>query len=67
MTKKAQNKKEKTAPVETKKEEAIAVLPPESTVEIRYNTDILLEKILEACGDIKKSVDALAERFGGGY
>lgn len=66
MTKKTQNKKEKAAPVETK-EEAIAVFPPKSTVEIKYKTDILLEKILEACGDIKKSVDALAERFGGGY
>jgi len=43
------------------------VLPPESTVEIKYNTDILLEKILEACVDIKKSVDELGKRFGGGY
>lgn len=65
MTKKSQSKKETAG---------IAVLPPESTVEIKYNTDILLEKILEACVgikeacvDIKKSVDALADRFGGGY
>ncbi len=58
MTKKSQSKKETAG---------IAVLPPESTVEIKYNTDILLEKILEACVDIKKSVDELGKRFGGGY
>jgi hypothetical protein len=58
MTKKSQSKKEMAG---------IAVLPPESTVEIKYNTDILLEKILEACVDIKKSVDELGKRFGGGY
>lgn len=57
-TKKAQPKKETAG---------VAVLPPDNTVEIKYNSDILLEKILEACVDIKKSVDALAERFGGGY
>lgn len=39
-----------------------------------HDTEILLGKILEACMEvkksadsIKKSVDALAERFGGGY
>lgn len=58
MTKKSQSKKETAG---------IAVLPPESTVEIKYKTDILLEKILEACVDIKKSVDELGKRFGGGY
>lgn len=65
MTKKSQSKKETAG---------IAVLPPESKVEIKYNTDILLEKILEACigikeacVDIKKSVDELGKRFGGGY
>lgn len=60
---------------QTKKETAgVAVLPPENTVEIKNNTDILLEKsldllgkILEACGEIKNSVDALARKFGGGY
>lgn len=57
-TKKAQPKKETAG---------VAVLPPDNTVKIKYNTDILLEKILAACVDIKKSVDALAERFGGGY
>ena len=55
MTKKSQTKKE------------VATLPPENTVEIKYNTDILLEKILEACREIKRSVDELARKFGGGY
>lgn len=38
------------------------------------NTEFLLDKILEACREVKKSadsvkrsVDSLAERFGGGY
>lgn len=55
MTKKSQPKKE------------VATLPLENTVEIKYNTDILLEKILEACREIKLSVDELARKFGGGY
>ena len=55
MTKKSQIKKE------------VATLPLENTVEIKYNTDILLEKILEACREIKLSVDELARKFGGGY
>ena len=55
MTKKSQTKKE------------VATLPLENTVEIKYNTDILLEKILEACREIKLSVDELARKFGGGY
>lgn len=55
MTKKLQTKKE------------VATLPLENTVEIKYNTDILLEKILEACREIKLSVDELARKFGGGY
>lgn len=55
MTKKSQCKKE------------VATLPLENTVEIKYNTDILLEKILEACREIKLSVDELARKFGGGY
>lgn len=51
-----------------KKETAgVAVLPPENTVEIKYNTDILLEKILSVCTDIKNSIDDLGKRFGGGY
>jgi len=51
-----------------KKETAgVAVLPPENTVEIKYNTDILLEKILDACLQMKKSIDDLGKRFGGGY
>lgn len=65
MTKKAQPKKETAG---------VAVLPPENTVEVKYNTEILLEKILEACADIKgacvdikHSVDELARKFGGGY
>lgn len=57
-TKKAQPKKETAG---------VAVLPPENTVEIKYNTDILLEKILSVCQDIKKSIDDLGKRFGGGY
>lgn len=55
MTKKSQTKKE------------VATLPLENTVEIKYNTDILLEKILQACREIKLSVDELARKFGGGY
>lgn len=55
MTKKLQSKKE------------VATLPPENTVEVKYNTEILLEKILEACREIKISVDELARKFGGGY
>ena len=55
MTKKLQTKKE------------VATLPLENTVEIKYNTDILLEKILDACREIKLSVDELARKFGGGY
>ena len=55
MTKKLQTKKE------------VATLPLENTVEIKYNTDILLEKILEACREIKLSVDELSRKFGGGY
>ena len=55
MTKKLQTKKE------------VATLPLENTVEIKYNTDILLEKILQACREIKLSVDELARKFGGGY
>ena len=55
MTKKLQTKKE------------VAPLPLENTVETKYNTDILLEKILEACHEIKLSVDELARKFGGGY
>lgn len=55
MTKKSQPKKE------------VSTLPLENTVEIKYNTDILLEKILEACREIKLSVDELARKFGGGY
>ena len=55
MTKKSQTKKE------------VATLPLENTVETKYNTDILLEKILEACREIKLSVDELARKFGGGY
>lgn len=55
MTKKSQTKKE------------VAPLPLENTVETNYNTDILLEKILEACREIKLSVDELARKFGGGY
>ena len=55
MTKKSQTKKE------------VATLPLDNTVEIKYNTDILLEKILEACREIKLSVDELARKFGGGY
>lgn len=55
MTKKSQTKKE------------VATLPLENTVEVKYNTDILLEKILEACREIKLSVDELARKFGGGY
>lgn len=65
MTKKQQSKKE-TAD--------ISVLPTDNTVEIKHSTDILLEKILEACGaikeacvDIKKSIDDLGKRLGGGY
>ena len=51
-----------------KKETAgVVVLPPENTVEIKYNTDILLEKILEVCQQIKTSIDDLGKRFGGGY
>ena len=55
MTKKLQNKKE------------VAPLPLENTVETKCNTEILLEKILEACREIKLSVDELARKFGGGY
>lgn len=55
MTKKLQSKKE------------VATLPPDNTVEVKYNTEILLEKILEACREIKISVDELARKFGGGY
>lgn len=55
MTKKSQTKKE------------VATLPLENTVETKYNTDILLENILEACREIKLSVDELARKFGGGY
>lgn len=55
MTKKLQTKKE------------VATLPLENTVEIKYNSDILLEKILQACREIKLSVDELARKFGGGY
>lgn len=55
MTKKLQSKKE------------VATPPPENTVEAKYNTEILLEKILEACREIKISVDELARKFGGGY
>ena len=55
MTKKSQTKKE------------VATLPLENTVEIEYKTDIILEKILEACREIKISVDELARKFGGGY
>ena len=55
MTKKLQTKKE------------AATLPLENTVETKYNTDILLENILEACREIKLSVDELARKFGGGY
>ena len=51
-----------------KKETAgVAVLPPENTVEIKYNTGILLEKILEVCQQIKTSIDDLGKRFGGRY
>lgn len=53
---------------QAKKETAgVAVLPPDNTVEIKYNTDILLEKILSVCQDIKNSIDDLGKRFGGGY
>ena len=55
MTKKSQTKTE------------VATLPLENTVETKYNTDILLEKILDACREIKLSVDELARKFGGGY
>lgn len=55
MTKKLQTKKE------------VAQLPLENTVETKCNTDILLEKILKACREIKLSVDELARKFGGGY
>lgn len=51
MTKKVQSKKEVV----------------ENTVETQCNTEILLEKILEACREIKLSVDELARKFGGGY
>lgn len=51
MTKKVQSKKEVV----------------ENTVETPCNTEILLEKILEACREIKLSVDELARKFGGGY
>ena len=43
---------------QSKKE--VATLPLE-------NTEILLGKILEACREIKLSVDELARKFGGGY
>jgi len=59
MTKKVQSKKEEKVEV--------AVLPTNDTVEIKYNTDILLEKILDACLQMKKSIDDLGKRFGGGY
>ena len=55
MTKKLQTKKE------------VAALPLDNTVETKCNTEILLEKILEACREIKHSVDELARKFGGGY
>lgn len=55
MTKKLQSKKE------------VAALPPENPVEVKCNTEILLEKILEACREIKLSVDELARKIGGGY
>lgn len=59
MTKKVQSKKEAPtlAPTAT----------PENTVGIKGNTEILLERILEACREIKLSVDELARKFGGGY
>ena len=60
MTKKSQTKKEVATVNNT-------TLPLENTVETKYNTDILLEKILEACREIKLSVDELARKFGGGY
>lgn len=59
MTKKPQQKKETIEVAVTKEENS-------NSMEL-FKTYFLLEKILEACGDIKKSVDALAERFGGGY
>lgn len=55
MTKKVQSKKE--APTAAH----------ENTVETNGNTEILLEKILEACREVKLSVDELARKFGGGY
>lgn len=60
MTKKSQTKKEVATVNNTS-------LPLENTVETKYNSDILLEKILEACREIKLSVDELARKFGGGY
>ena len=60
MTKKSQTKKEVATVNNTS-------LPLENPVETKYNTDILLEKILEACREIKLSVDELARKFGGGY
>lgn len=61
MTKKPQPKKDTTG-------------SEKASTENPCNTEILLRKILEACMEvkksadsIKKSVDALAERFGGGY
>ena len=60
MTKKLQTKKEVATVNNTS-------LPLENTVKTEYNTDILLEKILEACREIKLSVDELARKFGGGY
>lgn len=59
MTKKTPNKKEIAA--------TVSAIEDNSNANEMYNNSILLEKILEACVDIKKSVDALAERFGGGY
>lgn len=63
MTKKVQSKKE--APTATPQLAPTAT--PENTVEIKGNTEILLERILEACREIKLSVDELARKFGGGY
>lgn len=63
MTKKVQSKKETAVLPPT----ATPTLPPENPAEVQCNTEILLEKILEACREVKLSVDELARKFGGGY
>ncbi len=58
MTKQTQSKKESAKPAEEK---------PRDNTDVLLRIEALLGKTIEACNEVRDSVDRLAKKFSGGY